>query len=179
MLFRSYPLMTITVVTMFAGLFVIIILSRKNIKGAVLLGIFFASVMYWTGEAILFGINPFESLAGASFIPPVVDMFATTFFKFNFPVFIRMGWLSAFTVVITFCMIDIFDTLGTLVGTAQKSGMIDNEGNMPNMKEVLVSDAIGTLAGSVTGTSTVTTYIESASGVAAGGRTGLDRKSVV
>ena len=94
-------------------------------------------------------------------------MFATTFFKFNFPVFIRMGWLSAITVVLTFCMIDIFDTLGTLVGTAQKSGMLDNEGNMPKMKEALVSDATGALAGSVTGTSTVTTYIESASGVAA------------
>ena len=65
---KSYPLMTLTAITMLSGLFVIIILSRKDIKGAVLLGIFSASVIYWTGEAVLFGINPFEALAGASFI---------------------------------------------------------------------------------------------------------------
>ncbi|MBQ7584167.1 MAG: hypothetical protein IJT24_06105 [Lachnospiraceae bacterium] len=98
---KSYPLMTLTAITMLSGLFVIIILSRKDIKGAVLLGIFSASVIYWTGEAVLFGINPFEALAGGSFISPVGDMFATTFFKFNFPVFIRMGWLYAITVVLS------------------------------------------------------------------------------
>ena len=77
------------------------------------------------------------------------------------------------TLIITFCIIDMFDTLGTLVGTASRAGMVDEKGNMPNMKEALLSDAIGTLAGAVTGTSTVTTFVESASGVEAGGRTGL------
>ncbi len=84
-----------------------------------------------------------------------------------------MGWFTAITLVITFCVIDMFDTIGTLVGTASRAGMVDREGNMPNMKEALLSDSIGTIVGSCTGTSTVTTFIESASGVEAGGRTGL------
>jgi len=67
----------------------------------------------------------------------------------------------------------MFDTIGTLVGTASRANMLDENGNMPQMKEALLSDAIGTLAGACTGTSTVTTFVESASGVEAGGRTGL------
>ena len=70
-------------------------------------------------------------------------------------------------------MIDMFDTIGTLVGTASRAGMLDKEGKMPKMKEALTADAIGTITGAVTGTSTVTTFIESAAGVEAGGRTGL------
>ena len=80
---------------------------------------------------------------------------------------------TVITLVITFCLIDMFDTIGTLVGTASRAGMLDKDGNMPNMKEALLSDAIGTVTGSLTGTSTITTFIESASGVEAGGRTGL------
>ena len=67
----------------------------------------------------------------------------------------------------------MFDTIGTLVGTASRAGMLDKNGKMPNMKQALLSDAVGTVAGSLTGTSTVTTFVESASGVEAGGRTGL------
>ena len=100
-------------------------------------------------------------------------MMETTFFKFNFQGFLDIGWFTAITLVITFCMIDMFDTIGTLVGTASRAGMVDREGNMPNMKEALLADAIGTVAGACTGTSTVTTFVESASGVEAGGRTGL------
>ena len=70
-------------------------------------------------------------------------------------------------------MIDMFDTIGTLVGTASRAGMVNEKGEMPNMKEALLSDAVGTVVGACTGTSTVTTFIESASGVEAGGRTGL------
>ena len=70
-------------------------------------------------------------------------------------------------------MIDMFDTIGTLVGTASRAGMVDNQGTMLNMKEALLSDAIATSVGACTGTSTVTTFVESASGVEAGGRTGL------
>ena len=77
------------------------------------------------------------------------------------------------TLIVTFCIIDMFDTIGTLVGTASRAGMLDKNGKMPKMKEALLADAIGTVAGSATGTSTVTTFIESASGVEAGGRTGL------
>ena len=100
-------------------------------------------------------------------------MVETTLFKFNFAGFLEMGWFTIITLVITFCMIDMFDTIGTLVGTASRAGMIDEKGNMPQMKEALLSDAIGTAVGACTGTSTVTTFVESASGVEAGGRTGL------
>lgn len=132
-----------------------------------------ASVIYWAGQAIFLGTNPFASLATASFVPPFADMMETTFFKFNFKGFLEIGWFTSITLIITFCIIDMFDTIGTLVGTANRAGMVDKDGNMPNMKEALLSDAIGTVAGAATGTSTVTTFVESAAGVEAGGRTGL------
>ena len=169
----GYSTMVLTVVTMFVGLFVIIILAKKGIKAAVLLGMLVASVIYWAGEALFLGVNPFASLSTASFVPPFSDMMEVTFFKFNFQGFLEIGWFTAITLVITFCMIDMFDTIGTLVGTASRAGMVDKDGNMPNMKEALLSDAIGTVVGACTGTSTVTTFVESASGVEAGGRTGL------
>ena len=169
----GYSTMVLTVITMFVGLFVIVILAKKGIKAAVLLGMLVASIIYWAGEALFLGINPFASLSTASFVPPLGDMVETTLFKFNFSGFLEIGWFTAVTLVITFCMIDMFDTIGTLVGTASRAGMVDRDGNMPNMKEALLSDAIGTVAGACTGTSTVTTFVESASGVEAGGRTGL------
>ena len=169
----EYSTMVLTVITMFVGLFVIILLAKKGIKAAVLVGMLASSVIYWAGEAIFLHVNPFASLQGASFVPPFHDMAATTLFKFDFSDFFRIGWFTAITLVITFCMIDMFDTIGTLVGTASRAGMTDKDGNMPNMKEALTSDAIGTVAGACCGTSTVTTFVESASGVEAGGRTGL------
>ena len=137
----EYSTMVLTVITMFVGLFVIILLSKKGVKAAVLVGMLASSVIYWAGEAIFLHVNPFASLQGASFVPPFHDMAATTLFKFDF--------------------------------TASRAGMTDKDGNMPNMKEALTSDAIGTVAGACCGTSTVTTFVESASGVEAGGRTGL------
>ncbi len=169
----GYRTMVLTVATMFIGLFAIIILAKKRVKGAVLFGMLIASVVYWAGEWIFLDVNPFASLATASFVPPFADMAETTLFKFNFKGFIDIGWFTSITLIITFCIIDMFDTIGTLVGTASRAGMVDENGNMPNMKEALLSDAIGTVAGACTGTSTVTTFVESASGVEAGGRTGL------
>ena len=169
----GYTQMVLSVVTMFIGLFVIVILAQKGIHAAVLLGMLVSCIIYWAGEAVFMGTNPFASLATASFIPPVGDMVSTTLFKFNFSGFFQVGWFTAITLVITFCIIDMFDTIGTLVGTASRAGMVDDEGNMPQMKEALLSDAVGTVTGALTGTSTVTTFVESASGVAAGGRTGL------
>ena len=169
----AYPDMVLTVVTMFIGLFVIIILAQKGVKGAVLLGMLAASVIYWAGEFIFLQTNPFAGLADASWLPPFADMASTTLFKFNFQGFLDIGIFTVITLVVTFCMIDMFDTIGTLVGTASRAGMLDKEGNMPNMKEALLADAVGTVAGACTGTSTVTTFVESASGVEAGGRTGL------
>ena len=169
----GYSAMVLSVVTMFVGLFAIVVLARRGVKGAVLLGMLIASIIYWAGEAIFLGTNPFASLATASFVPAFGDMASTTLFKFNFQGFAQIGWFTAITLIVTFCIIDMFDTIGTLVGTASRAGMLDKDGKMPNMKQALLSDAVGTLAGSVTGTSTVTTFVESASGVEAGGRTGL------
>ena len=169
----GYTSMVLAVVTMFVGLFVIVALAHKKVKGAVLLGMLVASVVYWGGEAIFLHVNPFASLAGASFLPPFADMAKTTLFKLDFSGFVNIGAFTAVTLIITFCIIDMFDTIGTLVGTASRAGMLDKNGNMPKMREALLSDAVGTVAGSLTGTSTVTTFVESASGVEAGGRTGL------
>ena len=169
----GYDAMVLTVATAFLGVFVMVVLAKKGVKAAVLLGMLFSSVIYWAGSAIFLHVNPFASLATASFVPPFADMVSTTLFKFDFAGFVNIGWFTAITLIITFCMIDMFDTIGTLVGTASRAGMVNEKGEMPNMKEALLSDAIGTVAGAATGTSTVTTFIESASGVEAGGRTGL------
>jgi len=169
----GYATMILTVVTMFIGLFAIIALAKKGIKGAVLIGMLISSVIYWAGQAIFLGTNPFASLASASFLPPFADMVETTLFKFNFQGLVQVGWFTIITLIITFCIIDMFDTIGTLVGTASRANMLDEKGNMPQMKEALLSDAVGTVVGACTGTSTVTTFVESASGVEAGGRTGL------
>ena len=169
----GYGPMVLSVVTMFVGLFVIVVLAQKGIKGAVILGMLVASVISWLGQWLFLGTNPFESLATASFLPPFKDMAETTLFKFNWAGFAEIGWFTIITLVVTFCIIDMFDTIGTLVGTASRAGMLDEEGKMPNMKEALLSDAIGTVVGAATGTSTVTTFVESASGVEAGGRTGM------
>ncbi len=169
----SYSQMILTVVTMFIGLFLIIILAQHKIKGAVLFGMLAASGIYWAGEAIFLKINPFASLKDASFLPPFSDLANTTLFQFNFKGLMEIGWFTVVTLILTFCMIDMFDTIGTLVGTASRAGMMDENGNLPRMREALVADAVGTVAGAATGTSTVTTFVESASGVEAGGRTGL------
>ena len=153
--------------------FAIVILSHHKVKASVILGMLISCIVYWGGSFIFLDTNPFESLATASFVPPLGDMLDTTFFKFDFKTFISIGWFTAVALIITFCMIDMFDTIGTLVGTAARANMLDKDGKMPKMKEALLADAVGTVAGACTGTSTVTTFIESGSGVEAGGRTGL------
>ncbi len=169
----GYPEMVLTVVTMFVGLFIIVALDQRGVKAAVLLGMLAACIIYWAGEFFLLGNNPFAALATASFLPPVKDMAETTLFKFNLPGLLDIGIFNVITLIITFCMIDMFDTIGTLVGTASRAGMLEKDGSMPGIKQCLMADAIGTVAGACMGTSTVTTFVESASGVEAGGRTRL------
>lgn len=169
----AYPVMILSVITLFVGFFTIVILAHKGVKAAVIIGMFVASIIYWIGQYFALGTNPFATLESATFVPAFSDMAATTLFKLNFAGLANLGVFTVITLVITFCLIDMFDTIGTLVGTASRAGMLDKDGNMPNMKEALLSDAIGTVTGSLTGTSTITTFIESASGVEAGGRTGL------
>ena len=168
-----WPAMVLTVVTMFVGLFLIIILAHYKMKGAVLVGMLGASVLNWAGQAIFLHQNPFASLKTASWLPPFGDMAKTTLFKFDFATLFSIGWGTVILLVITFCIIDMFDTIGTVLATANRAGMTDKNGNMPQMRETLLSDAVGTVVGACTGTSTVTTFVESASGVEAGGRTGL------
>ena len=169
----AYPGMVLTVATMFIGLFVIVWLVHRGVKGAVIIGMLVASIIYWAGEALFLGVDPFATLTTASWMPAFGDMVNLTLFKFNFAGFLELGWFTAITLIVTFCMIDMFDTIGTLVGTAARANMLDEDGKMPQMKEALLSDSIGTVVGACTGTSTVTTCVESASGVEAGGRTGL------
>ena len=166
----GYSQMVLQVVTMFVGLFVIVLLAKMAVKGAVLIGMLAASVIYWIGSFAFLGTNPFVSLASASFLPPFGDMVDTTLFKFNFQGFMSISWFTIITLVITFCMIDMFDTL---IGTAANAGMLDKHGNLPGGDRALIADAIATCCGACLGTSTVTTFVESASGVEAGGRTGL------
>ena len=173
MMTTAYPTMVLTVATMFIGLFVIVLLAHRGVKAAVILGMLVASIIYWAGEALFLGVDPFASLATASWMPAFSDMVNLTLFKFNLQGFLDLGWFTAITLIVTCCMIDMFDTIGTLVGTAARAGMLDERGRMPQMKEALLSDSIGTVVGACTGTSTVTTFVESASGVEAGGRTGL------
>ena len=169
----AYPVMILSVITLFVGFFTIVILAHKGVKAAVIIGMFVASIVYWIGQYFVLGTNPFAALENATFVPAFADMASTTLFKLNFAGLANLGVFTVITLIITFCLIDMFDTIGTLVGTASRAGMLDKDGNMPNMKEALLSDAVGTVAGSLTGTSTITTFIESASGVEAGGRTGL------
>ena len=169
----AYPQMVLSVITMFVGLFVIVFLAKKNFNANVIVGMLVASVVYWIGAATVLGQNPFANLENASWVPAFSDMANLTLFKFNFEAVAQIGWITLITLIITFCMIDMFDTIGTLVGTASRAGMVDEEGKMPGMKQALFADAAGTCVGGLTGTSTVTTFVESASGVEAGGRTGL------
>lgn len=170
---ESWGQMWLVVITMFIGLFLMIGLKHWKVKSNVICGMLGASICYWAGQAIFFGINPFAGLATASWLPPFSDMAETTLFKFNWEVLGQVGWTTIVTLIVTFCIIDMFDTIGTVIGTASKANMLNEEGTISNMKQCLGADAIGTLVGGATGTSTITTFIESASGVEAGGRTGL------
>ena len=145
----------------FVGLTVTAVLLVKQVRGAILLGILISTFV-----GIFFGVTQLPAGSPIS-APPSIK-----------PVFMQLEWtniLSADMVIImiTFLFVDMFDTIGTLVGVSTKAGLVDENGNLPHVKKALFADAIGTTFGALLGTSTVTTYVESASGVAEGGRTGL------
>lgn len=168
-----YKLMVIGVIATFIGIFVICALSYHKIRAAILLGMCVSAVIFWAGEYIFLDVNPFVGLQDASWLPPFKAMVDNTLFKFNFKGLFEIGVFSAIMTVITFCMVDMFDTIGTLYGTAKKAGMLDKDGKLPDMNKAMLSDSLATCVGACTGTSTVTTFVESASGVEAGGKTGL------
>ena len=143
------------------GLVITAVLLAWRIKGAMLIGIVVTTII-----GIPMGITTFQS--------PDVSKFAlTTFFQFDFGGIVSLGILPLVTAILTFAMVDMFDTVGTLIGTADSAGMLDDEGNLPGGDMAIVADAIATCTGAVLGTSTVTTYIESSTGISEGGKTGL------
>lgn len=133
----------------------------KNIKGALLIGMILITIGgVFVGKTAV----PASLMSAPPTIEPILFKFVSIDKVFSF---------EMFAVVFTFLFVDLFDTIGTLVGVSTKANMIDEKGKLPKAKEALFADAIGTTVGSILGTSTVTTFVESASGVAEGGRTGL------
>jgi AGZA family xanthine/uracil permease-like MFS transporter len=159
-----------TIVTLI-GIIVTGVLMARGIKGSILLGIIITTIV-----GIPFGVTNLEGIKIIS-APPSL---APTFFAFDFKGLLGLGEAgivgaitSLVMVVLTFSLVDLFDTIGTLVGTAQKAKMLDKNGRVKNMNKALLSDALATTVGSMLGTSTVVTYVESTSGISEGGRTGL------
>lgn len=144
------------------GLVITGILLAFKVKGALLIGILATTII-----GIPFGITKY---AGGSYLPP-----APYFFPFEFSNILSIDFV---VIVFTFLFVDMFDTVGTLIGCATKADMIQEDGSIPNCKEALFADAVGTTVGAVLGTSTVTTFVESSSGVVEGGRTGLTALTV-
>ena len=157
------------------GFIIIAVLTKLNVKGSVLLGIFATTIIYYlaTGQV--------PSLDMSSIVQPFKDfgeIGITAIFKAS-------SWQNAFSgqmlgsifsvimLIVTFCLVDMFDTIGTLYGTASEADMLDENGDPIDLEKSMACDSVATVAGAVCGTSTVTTFVECASGVAAGGRTGL------
>ncbi|ADL51610.1 NCS2 family permease [Clostridium cellulovorans] len=155
------------------GLLIIVVLSKKNIKGAILWGIVISTVLSWIyalinpGAANYYGIHlPLKVFEYESLSPLLFQIDLSYLFDSE-------KVLNFIIILFTFLFVDFFDTVGTLVGVASKANMLDEKGNVPRAGKALLTDAIGTTVGSLIGATTVTTYVESSTGVAEGGRTGL------
>ncbi len=164
----------ITVILAMLGILITAFLMVKNVKGGILWGILITWILGIICELTgLFVPDPANGIY--SVLPDFSQGFGIpdmgpTFLKVDFS---RLFSLEFLTVVFAFLFVDMFDTLGTLIGVAQKADMLDEEGKLPRIRGALMADSVGTCAGALFGTSTTTTFVESASGVAAGGRTGL------
>ncbi len=159
-----------------AGTFITAILYIKKLKGAILIGILgtwiIGIICQFAGIYVPDPANGFYSLL-PSFAMTDFSKLGETFGKcFNVD-FSNVGIFNFIVIVFSFLFVDLFDTLGTLIGVSTKAGMLDENGKLPKIKPALMADAIATSAGAVLGTSTTTTFVESSAGVAAGGRTGL------
>lgn len=158
------------------GLFIIAVLYIHHVKGAILIGI----VLTWILGMLCQLTGLYVPAPEAGYYTLFPNLGLTDFSKLGLTFgqcfkadFSGVSVLNFVVVVFSFLFVDIFDTLGTLIGVATKAKMLDEEGHLPGIKPALLSDAIATSAGAVLGTSTTTTFVESASGVAVGGRTGL------
>lgn len=150
-----------TAIVAILGIIITGILLYKKVKGAILIGILVSTVI-----SIPLGVTQFNGFVS---LPPSL---APVAFKLRFSA-AEIFSLDMLVVLFTFLFVDVFDTIGTLIGVASKADMLDKDGNLPRVKPALFADAVGTSVGALLGTSTVTTYVESAAGVAEGGRTGL------
>ena len=163
----------ITVVLALLGILITSFLVIKNVKGNILLGILITWVLgiicQLTGLYVPAPDAGFYSLIPSGIVSAPASL-APTLFKMDFSV---IGSLNFLVVVFAFLFVDIFDTLGTLIGCATKADMLDKNGKLPGIKGALMADAVGTTVGACFGTSTITTFVESSSGIAEGGRTGL------
>lgn len=145
------------------GILLIGFLYAKNVKGALLIGILASTLI-----GIPLGVTNLPAGFNIVSMPPSVSEVAFKFVPFN-----EIFSMEMLVVVFTFLFVDIFDTVGTLAGVASKAKLLDENGKLPRVGKALMADAVGTIAGACLGTSTVTTFVESAAGVAEGGRTGL------
>lgn len=141
------------------GVVITSVLLVLKVRGSLLFGILATTII-----GIPMGITHFDGIVG---MPPSIE-----------PIFFKFEWDKIFTkdmvvIIFTFLFVDMFDTIGTLVGVSTKAGMVDENGRIPHLKKAFMVDAVGTTAGAMLGTSTITTFVESASGVGEGGRTGL------
>lgn len=158
------------------GLFITIILYIKGFKGAILIGIIATWILGMIMQAV--GVYQVDVEGGFYSLFPNLAFVDLTDLGKTFGQCFRadlsgVSVINFIVVLLSFLFVDIFDTLGTLVGVATKADMLDSDGKLPHIKQALLADAIATSAGAIIGTSTTTTYVESSAGVAAGGRTGL------
>ena len=174
------------VIVAILAVFIIAILSKLKVKGAVLWGILGGALLYYAlGLATVSGFYA-DSVADKltlNVLQPFKDFGKLAFGKvftegFNFKPYIEAHGLTNFiitilTTILAFCMVDMFDTLGTLYGACSIGGLLDKKGEVPNMNRAMLADALATCTGAVCGTSTVTTFVEASAGIAEGGRTGL------
>lgn len=161
-----------TVIIALVGVIIIAVLDKKKVRGSILFGILTSTLLAW-GYAV---INPEAAANLGIYLPEGVFKFesiAPIAGKLDFSDIATLEGLGKLIIVVsTFLFVDFFDTVGTLVGVASRANMLDENGNVPNVGRALLVDAIATTFGAVLGVSTVTTYVESSTGVAAGGRTG-------
>lgn len=164
------------VVLAFVGLILIGILTKKNVKGSIIISIAAVTVLYylttWTLPTFDFGQigQSFKDFAEVG----IVGVFKPESWSHAFGGFENAGVIfNAIMLILVYCLVDMFDTLGTLYGTASEAGMLDENNDPINVDKCMMCDSIATVSGAILGTSTCTTFVESSAGVAAGGRTGL------
>ena len=163
----------ITVLLALFGILLTAVLVIKNIKGHILIGIFatwgLGIILELLGVYIPDPARGYFSLMPSGIIAPPVSL-APTFLQFDFHAILSLDFI---VVIFAFLFVDLFDTLGTLIGCASRANMLDEKGRLPRVKGALLADACGTSLGACLGTSTISTYVESSAGIVEGGRTGL------